>query len=113
MKNGYAEAEKIERQINKLLEADPITKENALEWLKFARTIETTMTIIREHGRDLRILNPKPGDDPTPTLSAIKRAAELRTGGCDKCVCSQCDDLDECKPCSDEKGPFEKCPEEE
>ncbi len=40
MMHGYAEARDIDRQIQKLLDADPITRDNALRWLTFATTLE-------------------------------------------------------------------------
>ena len=113
MKDGYAEAEKIERRVNELLEADPINKENGFEWLKFARTLGTTMSIIQEHARDLKVLNPKTGDDPAPTLSAIQRSLNrLRPSVspstrvdiesiavCESCICQFCCNPEKLKIC--------------
>ena len=45
--NGYAEANKIDKQINELLQKFPITERNAMAWLAFARTIETSGHILR------------------------------------------------------------------
>lgn len=47
MRNGYAHALDVDKDINLLLEEVPITKANAAEWLKFARTVETSVNIIQ------------------------------------------------------------------
>jgi len=46
--NGYQEAEKSDAITNSLLEQNPINKDNVLEWIKYARTIKTTMAIIAD-----------------------------------------------------------------
>lgn len=43
---GYEEAFRSDLKTNKLLEENPITKDNIIEWMKYARTIKTTMDII-------------------------------------------------------------------
>ena len=43
---GYEEAEKIDKQINNLLEKTPVTKETYAEYLILARTLMTTCEII-------------------------------------------------------------------
>ena len=43
---GYKEAERIDAIINLRLAQDPITKDNAHEWLKFARVVLTSCNII-------------------------------------------------------------------
>ena len=43
---GYEEAEVIDRQINKLVEKFPITRENAREWMIFCRTVSSTLDIL-------------------------------------------------------------------
>lgn len=45
--DGYRKAAKIDGLINKLIKRQPPRKDNALEWLKFTRTVETTCTILR------------------------------------------------------------------
>lgn len=50
---GYHEASKLDRLTNKLLENEPITKDNVLEWMKYARTVRTTMDIIMDECRQL------------------------------------------------------------
>ena len=48
---GYEEADKIDSKVNSLLQKFPI-EDNPMEWLKFSRTIETTMTIIKELAKE-------------------------------------------------------------
>lgn len=43
---GYEEAAKIDDIFNRLLQENPITKDNYFEWLKLTRTVKTTTTII-------------------------------------------------------------------
>lgn len=43
---GYEEALKSDQKTNKLLEENPIARDNVIEWVKYARTIKTTMDII-------------------------------------------------------------------
>ena len=50
--HGYAEARDIDRQIQKLLDADPITRDNALRWLTFAATLEATCKAIKKQAQD-------------------------------------------------------------
>lgn len=45
---GYKEADKIDKQLADLLEEHPITKVNCMDWMKFTRTVESTLIIIRE-----------------------------------------------------------------
>lgn len=45
---AYEEAQKIDRTINKLLESEPITKDNAMQWALFARTIASGLDAIHE-----------------------------------------------------------------
>ena len=49
--DGYKEASIIDDQINNLLLEQPITPENALQWLRFARTISTGLAIVEEVAR--------------------------------------------------------------
>ena len=44
--NGYKEANKIDDQINKLLEEHDINEDSVREWLKFTRTIKSSAEII-------------------------------------------------------------------
>ena len=44
--DGYGEAQNIDAQLSALLEKHSITKENCLEWLNFARTIDTSAVFI-------------------------------------------------------------------
>jgi len=46
--NGYSEAAKIDGLIERLLEDNSITAENAREWLRFIRTIKTSLDILEE-----------------------------------------------------------------
>jgi hypothetical protein len=50
--HGYAEARDIDRQIQKLMDADPITRDNALRWLTFAATLEATCKAIKKQASD-------------------------------------------------------------
>lgn len=43
---GYEESDKIDNRTNLLLEKYPVSKDNFLEWMKYARTVKTTMEII-------------------------------------------------------------------
>ena len=49
MNNGYDEHAAINSQINMMLEAMPITKDNARGWLAFGRLLEADGHIIQEH----------------------------------------------------------------
>ena len=46
--NGYKEASTIDNEINKLLKENPLSEENALEWMRFTRTVRSTLEIIEE-----------------------------------------------------------------
>ena len=46
--DGYSEAGKIDKQLSDLLGKNEVTKDNCLEWLKFIRTVESTLIILRE-----------------------------------------------------------------
>ena len=46
--DGYVEANRIDNEINKLFEENPLSEENALEWMRFARTVRSTLEIIEE-----------------------------------------------------------------
>ena len=48
MMKGYEEAAIADRLTNKLLVLNPVTKDNVLEWMKYSRTIKTTMEIIMD-----------------------------------------------------------------
>ena len=50
--HGYAEARDIDRQIQTLMDADPITKDNALRWLTFATTLEASCKAIKKQAAD-------------------------------------------------------------
>jgi len=51
--NGYEEARKIDNKINELLENNPISEENGMEWWRFARTVRTGLEIIEQKAKDL------------------------------------------------------------
>lgn len=44
--DGYKEAEKLDTAVNKLVKKHPPTKDNAMEWLKFTRTVTTGLKIM-------------------------------------------------------------------
>lgn len=46
--NGYEAAQEWGYKVDELLKAFPITKKNAMEWLRFSRTIGTTFKIIQQ-----------------------------------------------------------------
>ena len=50
--DGYAEAMKIDTQLNKLLMENSINRHNAREWLKLARTITTSAEILEEEAME-------------------------------------------------------------
>lgn len=50
--NGYEEAGKIDGKINELLENNPISEENGMEWWRFARTVRTGLEIIEQKAKD-------------------------------------------------------------
>lgn len=60
---GYHESKKIEDQIEELLQAHPISPANFLEWMKFARTLGTTMYIIIEEAKEHLPKNIKKGGE--------------------------------------------------
>lgn len=47
MKNGYKEAEKVDKIINKFLKDDPPSPDNVQAWATFLRTIQTTIEILQ------------------------------------------------------------------
>jgi len=53
MIKGYEEAALSDRKTNQLLTKNPITKDNVLEWIKYSRTIKTTMVIILDECRHI------------------------------------------------------------
>lgn len=46
--DGHQEATNVDKIINHLLAEHPITKENAHEWVNFARTVSTSTKILLE-----------------------------------------------------------------
>lgn len=50
--NGYDAASDIDADINSMLREDPITKDTAVAWMNFARTMETTLIIITKAALD-------------------------------------------------------------
>jgi hypothetical protein len=48
MKNGYEEALKFERQLNAKLRKEPMTKDNAREYWRFFRTINSGLQILEK-----------------------------------------------------------------
>ena len=48
MQDGYLEASKIDEIISQLIEEHGVTPKNSIEWLKFARTIKTSVEIIEK-----------------------------------------------------------------
>ena len=53
MNNGYEEARKIDDKINELIVNQPLTKESAMEWWKFTRTIKSGLEIVEEEAKTL------------------------------------------------------------
>jgi hypothetical protein len=49
---GHAEAREIDRRIQRMMDQDPITKDNALRWLTFAATVEATCKAIEKQASD-------------------------------------------------------------
>jgi hypothetical protein len=52
--HGYNAARHIDDQIEGILVEHPITKENALEWMAFARTVETSLNLILHNIADVQ-----------------------------------------------------------
>jgi hypothetical protein len=51
--NGYEEAFIVERSIAKLVEENPLDKPaNATEWLRYIRTISTSLSFLEEKAMD-------------------------------------------------------------
>ena len=46
--NGYQEAEKIDKQIGSLVNKEPISSDNVMEWWHFVRTIQSGLAILEE-----------------------------------------------------------------
>lgn len=46
--NGYKQADAIDKQILQLINMNPLTVANSIEWLNFTRTIITGLDLIRE-----------------------------------------------------------------
>jgi len=49
---GHAEAKEIDRIIQRMLDKDPITKDNALRWLTFATIVEASCKAIKKQAED-------------------------------------------------------------
>jgi len=45
--DGYKEAEKISKLIEKIAKDNPITYENAIEWLRLTRTLQIELEIFK------------------------------------------------------------------
>ena len=43
---GYDEAAKINKTLNHLLQENPVTKDNYLEWMKLTRTLDATCKVV-------------------------------------------------------------------
>lgn len=51
--NGYEEAQKIEDVFGKLYDKNQMDTKNAMERLRLARTVSTTMKILEEKAKDI------------------------------------------------------------
>ena len=51
--NGYEEARKIDDKINELINSDSPSKDNAMEWWKFTRTIKSGLEIIEREAKKI------------------------------------------------------------
>jgi len=49
---GRAEARDLDNKIQRMMEQDPITKDNALRWLTFAATLQATCMMIKKQAMD-------------------------------------------------------------
>ena len=57
---GYREAFNImDKQIYPLIERHPITKDNALKWLNFCRTLSINLSIFEESAKEVIITDQK------------------------------------------------------
>jgi hypothetical protein len=50
--NGYDEAAKVDAVLNGILDDNGVTEENALEWLKVTRTVQSSLNILEERAKD-------------------------------------------------------------
>ena len=69
MKDHYKEADRIDQQINKVLVKNPITLENARNWITFCRTITSGLDMIKGEAIDLLLKEMQ--DDNYPILSEL------------------------------------------
>jgi len=77
MFDPYEVAHEIDIKLNKLLKTDPITTNNALDWLLLIRTIDSSLNILDEVAQ--RKINFKYGDE---TEDVNKAEDEKNTSGC-------------------------------
>jgi len=52
--NGYEEAAKIDQQITTLIQENPLTHHSAGQWLRFLRTIRTTIDLLEPGAERVR-----------------------------------------------------------
>jgi len=69
MKDHYKEAIKIDEKINDLIIKNPITLENARNWVTFCRTITSGLDMIKGEATDLLLKEIL--DDNYPILSEL------------------------------------------
>jgi len=69
MKDHYKEADRIDQQINKVLVKNPITLENARNWITFCRTVTSGLDMIK--GEAINLLLKEMQDDNYPILSEL------------------------------------------
>lgn len=49
---GHAEAKEIDALIQRILEKDPMTKDNAMRWMVFAARLEATCKALKRQAED-------------------------------------------------------------
>ena len=69
MKDHYKEADRIDQQINKVLVKNPITLENARNWITFCRTVTSGLDMIKGEATDLLLKEMQ--DENYPILSEL------------------------------------------
>ncbi len=77
MFDPYKVAEEFDKKLNKLLEREPITTNNALDWLLLIRTIDSSLNILEELAQEK--INFKFGNK---TEENNKDEDEKNTSGC-------------------------------
>ena len=57
--NGYEEAQKIDKAINELLSEHGVDKDNFHQWLRFSRTVHTTLLLLNSEIEEVSGVRPE------------------------------------------------------